>query len=447
MKTIKQLFMLLALVGVVATSCKKDEETPKDPFDTLDFQVSPEDAGINERVEFSANNTTLGSKYEYKLVSEGFEETVVANNGVASYNFDTEGTYIVTLTVDGRLAKPEHMVDVSASNYKSAKKLYVSTLTNIFEVDMSAEVLEAVDTDLKAGTNALTVKWANDKLFIFEAGLQVGWSGYTDYDGDEGSIKTFDPASFTTTTLITFTKKAYDDAFYGYVDDNNVYWADRNFDISAIPVDSQDKVFKYDPLPNGGDTQGQYNDENDYPPMITSTMMADMFGIQTYAYNGGFEKVGNQWFIAKNSHESGGLYIVNDNDGTYTADRAILTEYNISTFAVVGDQIFFVDNREKGLNPVGVYVTDLGGEEVKLIDGSVGKQIASSDVHATIIADEEEGYVYWTYRADTGLNPDDKSGIKAFPIAYSDDDDLSDEVALIVEVAEPLGIALAPVYE
>ena len=447
MKTIKQLLMLLVLVGAVTTSCKKDEVKPKDPFDTLDFQVSPEEAGINEKVEFSANNATLGDKYEYKLVGGDLDVTVIAENGVASYKFDTEGSYKVTLTVDGKLAKPEHMVDVSASNYKSAKKLYVSTLSNIFEVDMSAEKLEAVDTDLKAGTNALTVKWANDKLYIFDAGNRVGWSGYGDYEGDEGSIKTFDPASFTTTTLITFTQRAYDDAFYGYVDESSVYWADRNFDISAISVDSQDKVFVYDDTPNGGKTQGQYNKEDEYPPFITSTQMADMFGIQTYAYNGGFEKIGDQWYIAKNSHESGGLYIVNDNAGVFTADVAILTDYNVSTFAIVGDKVFFVDNREKGLNAVGVYVCNLDGTDVKLIDGSVGKQIASADVHATIIADEEEGVVYWTYRADTAVNPDDKPGIKSFPIAYSDDDDLSDEVTFIVEVAEPLGLALAPVYE
>ena len=447
MKTIKQLFMLLALVSVVATSCKKDEEDKKDPFDTLDFQVSPEDAGINQKVEFTANNTSLGDKYEYKLVGGDLDITVVAENGVASYKFDTEGAYKVTLSVDGKFAKAEHMVDVSASNYKSAKKLYVSTLTNIFEVDMSAETLTAEDTDLKAGTSALTVKWANDKLYIFDAGNRVGWSGYGDYEGDEGSIKTFDPASFTTSTLITFTKRAYDDAFFGYVDETSVYWADRNFDITAISVDSKDKVFTYDDTQNGGKTQGQYNNEDDYLPFLTAMDLNSMFGIQTFAYNGGFEKIGDKWYVAINSHESGGLYIINDNSGTFSADVAILQDYNVNTFAIVGDKIFFVDNREKGLNAVGVYVANLDGTDVKLIDGAVGKQVASSDVHATIVADEDAGYVYWTYRADTAVNPDDKAGIKSFPIAYSDDDDLSDEVTFIVEVSEPLGLALAPVYE
>jgi hypothetical protein len=445
MKTIKQLLMLLVLVGAVTTSCKKDEETKKDPFDTLDFQVSPEEAGINEKVEFSANNTTLGTKYEYKLVGEEFEDVVVAENGVASYKFAEEGTYTVTLSVDGRLAKPEHMVDVSASNYKSPKKLYISTLTNIFEVDMSADNLEVVDTDLKAGHNALTIKWANDKLYIFDAGSQVGYSNRSDYPDEAGSIKTFDPATFSTTTMINFTDRAYDDAFYGYVDADNVYWANRNFGYTMISVDSQDKQFAYDNTQGTDGDNGEYNKEDEYPYFINSLDLADMFGTQSYAYNGGFSKEGGQWYFTKNSHESGGMYIANGTTGNWSADHSILTDYNISTFVIVANKIFFVDNREKGLNSAGIYVSDMDGENVKMIDASVRKEIASADAHATIIADEDEGLVYWTYRAstDSGL----KSGIKSFPINYSDDDDLSDEVNMLVEVDDPLSIAIAPVYE
>jgi len=447
MKTIKQLFMLLALVGVFTTSCEKDEVKPKDPFDTLDFQVSPEDAGINEKVDFTANNATLGDVYEYKLVGGDLDVTVVAENGIASYKFDTEGSYKVTLSVDGKLAKAEHMVDVSASNYKSAKKLYISTLTNIFEVDMSADVLTAEDTDLKAGKNALTVKWANDKLYIFDAGVRVGYSVKgKDYTDEAGSIKTFDPASFSTSTLITFTDRAYDDAFYGYVDGSDVYWANRNFTITKISIDSKDKVFSYDNTVGTDGDNGEYNNEDEYPSFITGLDMNAMFGIPSYAYNGGIDKIGDKWYIGV-THAAGGLYIVNDDAGQLTADRAILQSYNVATFAIVGDKIFFVHNREQGINGVGVYVCDLNGENVQLIDGSKGKEIASADVHATIIADEEAGYVYWTYRADLNVNPDDKAGIKSFPITYSDDGDLSDEVTLIVEVSEPLGLALAPVYE
>ncbi len=445
MKTIKQFLMLVALVGAFTTSCEKDDPEPKDPLANLDFQVNPEDAGINEKVEFTANNSTLGTKYEYKIVGGDVNELLLAENGVASYKFSEEGTYTVSLSVDGTFAKPEHTVDVSASNYKSPVKLYISTLTNIFEVDMSEDVKEAVDTDLKAGKNALTIKWANDKLYIFDAGSQVGYSNRSDYPDEAGSIKTFDPATFSTTTLITFTDRAYDDAFYGFVDADNVYWANRNFGLTAISVDSQDKVFAYDNTQGTDGDNGEYNKEDEYPYFINSIDLADMFGTQTYAYNGGFEHIGAQWYFTKNSHESGGMYIVNGTTGSWSADHPILQDYNISTFVIVGNNIFFVDNREKGLNTAGIYVSDLDGEGVKLIDGSVRKEIASADAHATIIADEANGLIYWTYRAtdDSG----EKSGIKAFPINYSDDDDLSDEITLLVEVDEPLSIALSPVYE
>ena len=446
MRTIKQLFMLLAVVTAFTTSCKKDE-VEKDPFDTLDFKVSPEEASVNQKVEFAANNSTLGTEYVYHIEGGDINLDTLSDAGVVSFKFKSEGDYTVSLSVDGRKADASHIVNVSATNYKSAMKLWVSTLAgNIFAIDLGADEIVAEDTYVKAGTTAMTIKWANDKLYVFDAGVRLGWSGTSDYTGDAGSIKTFDPASYTTSTIITFTEKAYDDAYFGFVDANAVYWSDRNYDVTGISVDSKDKVFTYSEThgiggSDGKASQGQYNSE-DYPAMWTGADMGTWFGIEGYAYNGGVQKVGDLWYVAQTSHASGGLYTIQDQDGTYSAGTTVLSGWYVGDFFVTDSKIYFVSLALNGINEAGIYMCDLDGSNITLIDDTARVDLASSGVwaHSSLSVDVDGGIVYWTHRADNKVNPDDKSGIKAANLDGSD-------VRLVAELKNAIGLALAPVYE
>lgn len=431
MKSISKFLTLAATVSVLATSCSKEEE---DPFASLDFAV--QNAVVDEQATIQASNTGLGDyMYVVELASAEISDTLVG--ATVNYTFVTEGTYDITMFVD-EVERKQKAVEVGFIPYQSSKKLYASVIgKNIFEIDLSATDKQAVDTEILAGSNAMTIKWANRKLFIFDAGIRLGWSGASDYDGDEGFIKTWDPARESETTLINFTPRAYDDAYFGYVEGANVYWADRNFDVTKISVSSRDLQFTYDDEQDAA--QGQYNSA-DFPSEWSGLDYGTLAGAESYAYNGGFQRVeSGEWYAALTSHGSGGIYKI---AADYSTIEKILADYYVGDLQVVGNKIYFVSLALNGLNEAGIYVCNIDGSDVTLIDGTIRKDLSGSGVwaHSSIAVDEEGGKVYWTHRADTVLNPDDKSGIKSCNLDGSG-------IELVAEIEDAIGLAFAPAYE
>ena len=444
MKTIKKFAVMAIVASAALTSCKENAKEV-DPFATLDFTVSPEFAGIQQEVKFEANDATLGKKYQYQI-KELNDTLIEAVSGKASFKFKDAGEFNVSLLVDSKSYK-KHSVNVSASNYKSGKKLFISQKENgaIYSYDIDGA--ELLDTEVKAGKNAMTLKWANDKLYIFDAGTQLNYIESKDaIEGEAGSIKTYSPSAVSTSTVINFTDQAYDDAYFGFVDGENIYWADRNNDVTSVAVGTENKEFTF--VEN---TRGNGNSD-EYPV----TYKTSGIGMGWGAYNGAIQKMENEDWYESSPHK-GGIYkftvadqeVVKSTDGPEADGVIVPKSYLVGDFYVGSSKIYFNVVSEQGDVAEGVYFCDLDGNNIKLIDGTIRTALGGAGVfaHSSIAVDEKGGKIYWTYLAKA-LTEEEIAEGKEQPMSGVKSANLDGtDVELVVEVENAIGLTLAPVYE
>ena len=534
MKTITRLMMLLVLVGTLATSCKKDEEAPDY---TVAFKVNPETPLAGEEVTFTQSSTG-GKDFVWTIEGE------TKNGATVKHTFDVEGTYDVTLEVDGwkelTYTKPVNVgaqvptytasvaniemytdvkftadvynptgatvaykwtfkaadivvagkqqgddnvvlegqeVDVMFSHdgdieftleatidsdtfsgtfqqtvvKQLAKTLYWAEKEgNLWSSKLySSEVPEAIDMDIESGAHPLTIRFANERLYVFDAGSTITFSA--DPQEEIGSIKSYsrDGSSYIA-HIPEFGGHVYGDAYFGYVDSEYIYFTDRNNDVTRIGVNDENIEWVT--------ASGTVNPEN-VPALVSNSQLGyysawnpDSPSYGWGALNGAFEKRGDVYYWAKNSNHKG-LWRFRDADIGVTdvvpTDGGILTDFTVRAFAIddANSTIYFSVNKT-GIDGIGFYKSDLEGNNVVMLDASPvdGEGGGNEYTFITgIVVDNESGYVYWAYRGPTEIdeepvdyevNPLYESGIKKLKL------DGTGEVEYFVKGVEAYGLTL-----
>ena len=483
MNTIKSLLSLLLFLGLLS-SCKQ-EDPINNSIDTIDFITTPEFPFVGTVTSFKVNDPYRFDNYEYVISFEGTDVTIKGADVI--YKFEQEGEYIVSLFADGKKAK-EYAMTLIENKYIAPKTLYISTegvpfssiQGQLYSVDMSKEELKKVPLEIECGQNTRVLQWANDKLYFFSSGDRLQYNlEAPSTEESVGFVKSFDPLLYSTTTHISFSNKAYDDSFTGFVTNDDIYWADRNFAVGKVSIDEKNRVFtsfKTDEtntdvnaiIPEWFFVSASSN------PLYVAGSTDDVAMGTGSGYHHQMTRMGDEWWINK-LHEgdeklgqSGIWKLVKDEEkakeialarpeNTFqqvahsyvwlgqqssSVKSQILDGYYVSRFVIYDDVIYFSCALTNGALVAGIYKCDINGNNVVLIEEfNKSEVVFKSPVgfYADIVVDEDTDMVYWTQNNNDILNPSGFSGVKSYSISTK-------EIKEVVVVDKPLGLAIAPAY-
>ena len=494
MKILNRIFAI-SLLLLVVVACKK-EEPINTSSDGIAIRMTPENPFVGTNTIFEVNDPFRFDDYKYLISSDALENDSIIDAASFKYEFYAEGMYKITLMA-GMMDKEMVIADsqtiqVIENKLIAPKTLYLSTAGEpftykqgqLYSVDLTnTGALEKNPLEIPCGQNTFNLQWTNDRLYYFSSGDRFQYSTTLPVKEDNvGFIKSFSPLDYSTTTHIIFGDGAYDDAFAGYVYDGNIYWEDRNANVGKVSVDTKNNTFG-GWIKKEGDELG-IRPEWYFEGAVTNTLYEagaknDIVMGSGVGYHYNIQNINNEWWISK-AHQSNidlgqaGIWkLVKDakkaseivkidresafepiHDYVFVGQKdsnrksQILGDYLVANFALSSTNIYFsVAHDNPGKNVAGIYLSDLEGNNVELIDvfdkdeidGTIALYHSAHGYHSSIAIDEEGAKVYWTVTNDDVHNPTGFSGVKSYDINSGD---IKNEV----EVNKPLGIALAPAY-
>ncbi len=370
--------------------------------------------------------------YQWDL---GNGETSTEPNPITSYNppgeytislelFDGVETLYTTLTitVQAEIAKTLFFTDaINQTLYK--KMLYQGT-------DLPRENL-----NVNVGLHPLAVSVHQERIVINVAGDNIRFAP-EDTPAD-GYIFTTDlnGGNRYTITSTGVDHDYRDDPFAGTVGpDGTVYWVDRFQGARRVNISEQDAEY---PEPY------VFHEASEGTPLAEALGVASAFG-----WTDGAVRIvnGELWY---SKHGTGkGLYRFTT-EGEFLSKFDNLFDLKIKAFEVdtVNQKIYLsVNNTAGGYDP-GLYVCDIDGSNIQLVDPLEGYSTQGGEVERTyitdIVVDSDGGYIYYPFRHDADIDLDgeivgdgSQSGIKRWKI------DGSEEPEFYVTGVIPYGIGI-----
>ena len=447
---------------VVLKVDNKDDQTYSkeievgDALPVISYTPSPIQAGIE--VTFSAtiynpDNSTVEYTWTFdpsNVIGDDMDDNGTIKKDLVKVRFISPNpteTVKVTANVGGLDYTSESTVEVKA---QLATTLYIAEKGgDIWTKKLYKEgVSKLTDMGIESGQHPFTLAYSNDRVFVFDAGEIIKWSQSDETTPGKIVSMNYDGSDYV--THLTFGLAPYDDAFFGSVVQDTIYFTDRRHDVTVIPVSTVNQEW--------GDA-GDDDNPDAFPALVVNDQLSyyrnfrdEIDGGPSYGWgatNGTFTKYKGLYYWAKNSIYNG-LYIFSDNDIGVTdklpsdpGEGVILFEYTVRAFVIddVNQKIYFSSNVT---NP-GMFVCNIDGSEINPIDESPFDSEGGDNerVGITGIAiDYETGYVYWAYRgpadADVDANPLQKSGIKKYKL------DGTGQVEYLIEGIEAYGLAIDP---
>ncbi|GAA4839403.1 hypothetical protein [Algivirga pacifica] len=422
---------------------------------TLSYSVyDPDNKGVSEiSWEFVAEGSDAADVVTGAEISANAASVAAP---VAQFINDGELTLKLAVTMadanlseggDGML-KTEEIITVKA---ELAPTLYIAQKDGtLLKGKINVLGPKVSDMAIDLAGHPLTLRYAENKLYIFNAGSDVVWGTFA--QEIPGSIMSVDAndqvmvhAKFLTDTEAENTDH-YSDPFAGDIANGKIYFTDRNAGVYQIPASSENLEI----APAGlADLKLVANNELAYYSSYGLNVDGGGYGYGWGALNGDFRVVdGEYWWSKASNHR--GLWRFEDGDiGVTTALPAaggLLQGHTVKAFAVdkVNGKVYFSTNKANDAASVKFYRANLDGSDEELIDdapfdaeGGTNEAIGITG----IAVDPNSGYVYWAYRAAAVAEGEEAipSGIKRFKL----DGELGkDEVEMYIEGIEAYGIAI-----
>ncbi|GLR19307.1 PKD domain-containing protein [Portibacter lacus] len=380
-------------------------------FSTTVYAYPGKENDITYNWDFGDGQTSTQKEPTVTFEKPGvFTVTLVVN--------DTQEELTVTreIEVKGELAPTLYFTD-AATDKLWTKKLFVVA-------NSEPEV-----TDLSLGFHPLGVAIHENTVVVTEAGANLQYAAWgTPSDGRiiKSNLQGQNMKVITTTDE---GGNAYvRDPFSCDVDEEgNLYWLNRFEGIRTLPIVSENA---------------------EYPAVSIALLAADIGESSTYGWTDGDVKIidGDIWY---SKHGSGkGLYVYNK-DGSYKTKIDGLASIKIRSFDVDLEnlKIYFALNIESGGFTPGLYVSDMNGENITLIDElsnfSTEGGAAERTYITDMVMDTQNGYIYYPFRDasdidDSGsvIGDGSSSGIKRYKL------DQSEAPEFYIQGFIPYGVAI-----
>jgi len=393
------------------------------------------------------NPENLEVSYQWSFpdmtAGEGIDENFNSIEASPKVTFGTIGSQKVSLTVTmGEKQLAPLTVNVRVNYDKAVKTLYYAVkdgnvMARKIIDDLDASVNKPFDLGYRSGKHPLTMQFAGDWCYVFDAGSVFTYTAVTAGKGDGEIFALAHDGSKRETVIENFGGDAYQDFYYGFIDEqaNQIYWADRREGIFRTSLDTRNMKFSTDEV--------GYFVRNNWTGYYGK-------GIYWGNVNGPIQKLGDTFWWAKNSNGAGVYrFLESDVKGEPVSSEepapesgSLLTSFAIRGIAVdeVNGHIYAASQAHKV-----IFCFDMDGNFVKIVDAlgaddGVGGQSENVFVSGmTIDVDENgDGYLYYAYRGPAGSDvPTQKSGIKRYKL---NDDAAAPE--FFIEGVEAYGIAI-----
>ncbi|MCU6769736.1 PKD domain-containing protein [Barnesiella propionica] len=344
------------------------------------------------------------------LLDKPIEGNIYVGDNPGRMTFKNIGSQKVTLqTVLGGKKLQDATVNVQVGTPTPAKTIYYAAKAgNIMAYKLVTNVPEGTkvlpfDLGVKSGSHPLNMQFyeTSQTLFVFDCGAQFTYTGTPDNAGD-GKISALSADASTVETVLANGGNAFNDPFYGYVDDTYIYFADRNTGIRRVGIDTRNSSLSADePYFVQNNTLAYYGKPWQYGAM-----------------NACFTRVGDTWYWAK-TYGGGGIFRFKDSDinGTTVPAKIIFPNAFVKSFVVdTENRMLYAIIREKGFYAVpldDIEANDKAEKDTE--EGSYLKVSFSSDSEGSsgeyidvcqMIVDNTDGSVYFGYRkADADKEP------------------------------------------
>lgn len=411
---------------------------------------------VEVTLEVTLRNPAASAQPEYTWVlPEGttlVDHPGITNNTYVGENpgrltFKNIGSQTITLktTLGGR-ALQDVKANVQVGTPNASKTLYYAVKSgNIMAYKLDYNVPEGssnspFDLGVKSGAHPLNLLFHNDILYVLDCGTQFTYINDTENNRGDGKITAVaKDGSSMETVLSNVGNTAFNDPFYGWIDSEMLYFADRNTGIRRIGVNERNLAL------NTSDAKFDY---------FVMNNRLEYYGNpwQYGAMNACFAKVDGLWYWGK-TYGGGGIYRFADSDistvdisrGSNPPYAVIFPDEFVKSFVIdTNNQILYAIIRDKGL--FAVPMADISANDASKTntkadnkylvasfksdsDGSTGEFV---DV-CQMVLDSSDGSVYFGLRADEGST--EPSGIKRWNPATR-------QLETVVSGVSPYGIAL-----
>lgn len=411
---------------------------------------------VEVTLEVTLRNPAASAQPEYTWVlPEGttlVDHPKITNNTYVGENpgrltFKNIGSQTITLkTMLGGRALQDVKANVQVGTPNASKTLYYAVKSgNIMAYKLDFTVPEGssnspFDLGVKSGAHPLNLLFHNDILYVLDCGTQFTYINDTENNRGDGKITAVaKDGSSMETVLSNVGNTAFNDPFYGWIDSEMLYFADRNTGIRRIGVNERNLAL------STSDAKFDY---------FVMNNRLEYYGNpwQYGAMNACFAKVDGLWYWSK-TYGGGGIFRFADSDistvdisrGSNPPYAVIFPDEFVKSFVIdTNNQILYAIIRDKGL--FAVPMADISANDASKAntkadnkylvasfkadsEGSVGEYI---DV-CQMVLDNSDGSVYFGLRAEEGSA--EPSGIKRWNPATR-------QLETIVSGVNPYGIAL-----
>lgn len=381
--------------------------------------VVPENILFRQEAQFSAEVFQYpGQPVTY---SWNFGNGMTSDKANPKVAFEDAGVYTVTLTINDGKESLTTSAEVTVMGELVKTLYFTDVLSGKLYKYRFTQVDESMPEQLPAnvGVHPLSVNVYNNKIIITDAGDHIKYSAWG--TASDGKVFAVDLDGRNPYTITTTEGDYTQDPFVSTIDANgNVYWVSRFAGVRSISSSLQDAP---------------------YPSVKFGITAADIGASSTYGWtDGGLQVVNNTLWYSK--HGTGkGLYKYNL-AGQFIEAVPGLKELKIRSFAVdqKNGKIYFAVSVTGGGYNIGLYVSDMNGDNITLIDDTDGFSTeggASENTYITDMVidndpdDGTAGYLYYSYRsaldvseAGAIVGDGSRSGIKRYPLDGSGEADL-----------------------
>ena len=246
----------------------------------------------------NANGEILASMTTTNILAE-FPKTLV---------FDHVGSQAIQIYVyDNGKYLDDYTINLHVGYQKEVPTLYYA------EVNGHLKAIKLTNGDHPAGMNILpydlgirsgdhpfNILYHNDKLYVLDAGAQWYYQGENEQaNGGDGKITVVAKDGSTVETMLSNVGgPAFQDPFFGYIENDYLYYSDRNTGIIRLPLSTRDAIYSANEFPYyvQNNTLGYYNNGWSYG-----------------AIGGTFSKINGVWHWAK-YYNGYGIYRFKDSD-------------------------------------------------------------------------------------------------------------------------------------
>ncbi len=399
------------------------------------FVLNPEELAVEYTWSFPEGTT-----------GEAIGQNLTSGEKSPKAMFGTLGSQVVSLTVKiGEKVLDPVSVNVKVYYNEPVRTLYYAVkegniMANKLIPGMSLAVNKPFDYGYRSGKHPLSLQFEGDNLYVFDAGTRTGYTAGNATLGDgEIFIMSHDGAR-RETVIENFGGDTYNDFYYGYVDQTDIYWANRREGIFRINKETRNKKFSLDEI--------DYFVKNAWLGYYGK-------GIGWGHVNGPISMLGDVFYWGKNSNGKGIFRFketdISTNPDEVPVEGAIANNFSIRGLAIdeVNGKVYFSDSQY-----IKFFRCNLDGSELEVIDGSPAdteggqSELLFITGIAVDVDENGNGYVYWAYRGPDvpeGENPEEyyatnplhKSGIKRYSL-----NDPNAQVEYFVEDVEVYGLAI-----